>query len=136
MIAVLALTTNCAILSKTSTEDQKTTEIRNLCYAAASIGTQVALEQKPEWRSQFDLAYSSLDSLINNKAVTGILLRQIISGLPVKELKSSNAKIAIEGATVLYDTTVGNQIGIENNVYILAAATGIRDGLKSALGYK
>ncbi len=30
--------------------------------------------------------------------------------------------------------TVGNKINIENDPYILAAAIGIRDGLKIALG--
>ncbi len=130
----LVLLTGCAIFSKTSTVDQKANEIRNLSYAAASIGTSVALKENPNWKLQFDLAYTTLDSLVNQKTVTGESLRNIISKLPVKELKSDNAKIAIEEATVLFDMTVGNKINIENDPYILAAAIGIRDGLKIALG--
>lgn len=135
--ALIALTlfTNCAILNKDSTETQKVNEIRNLSYAAASLGTSAALKQNPSWKSQFDIAYSSLDALVNSKRVTGLLLRDVISKLPVKELKSDTAKIAIEGATMLFDATVGDKINIEDNVYVLAAATGIRDGMKIALGY-
>src|SRR5881394_340786 len=126
-LSAAVLLNSCAIFSKTSTSEQKQSEIRNLSYAAASIGTSVALKQNPDWKPQFDLAYTTLDSLINQKRVTGQLLRDIISKLPVKELKSDNAKIAIEGATVLFDATVGDRINIENDPYIMAAATGIRD---------
>jgi hypothetical protein len=134
-LMVLVLFTNCAIFSKTSTIDQKAAEIRNLSYAAASIGTQVALKQNPNWKTQFDIAYTSLDTLVNSKRITGSLLRDIIAGLPVKELKGDTAKIAIEGATTLFDATIGDKINIENDPYVLAAATGIRDGMKIALGY-
>ncbi len=57
----LVLLTGCAIFSKTSTVDQKANEIRNLSYAAASIGTSVALKENPNWKLQFDLAYTTLD---------------------------------------------------------------------------
>ncbi len=129
-----ALLTNCAIFSKTSTTEQKVSEIRNLSYAASSIGTQIALKQNPLWREQFTLAYTSLDALVTSKTVTGALLRDIIAKLPVKELKSDTARIAIEGATVLYDASVGDKVNIENSPYVLAAATGIRDGMKIGLG--
>ena len=52
----------------------------------------------------------------------------------MKELKSDTARIAIEGATLLFDSNVGNTVNIEAQVYITAAATGVRDGMKIALG--
>ncbi len=128
LILAATLLVSCA-----TTPEGKITQIHDLSYAAASLGTQVALRQNPTWKPQFELAFNNLNILIATGAVTGSLLRDILEGLPVKELKSENAKLAIETATFLYDTTVGTKINIESKPYVLAAATGIRDGLRVAL---
>ncbi len=135
MLTAAILLTNCAILNKNSTEVDKASDVYKLSYIATSIGTSTALRQKPEWKDSFNLAYLSLDALINSRKITGILLREIISKLPVRELKSENAKIAIDNATMLFDLSVGDKINIEDNIYVMAASKGIRDGLKRALGY-
>ena len=131
---LVPLQTGCALFSKTATTQQKLSDVRNLSYAAASIGTGVAIKQNPGWRAQFESAYHDLDQLVTQKTVTGDFLRNTIASLPVKELRSDTARIAIEGATLLFDQTVGTQINIEDQPYVLAAATGIRDGMQIALG--
>lgn len=133
LIAPLVLTSGCAITRPTATTEQKTAEIQTLAYTAASIGTAIALEERPGIRVPFELAYERLDQLVTEKKVTGLLLRDILNALPVAELKSPNARIAIDGATYLYTATVGNQVNLETQPYVLAAATGIRDGMKAAL---
>lgn len=124
----------CALFSRSSSTDQKLADVRNLSYAAASIGTAEALKQNPGRRPQFEAAFHRLDQLVVQKTVTGDFLRELVAGLPVKELKSDTARIAIEGATLLFDQTVGSRVNIETEPYVLAAATGVRDGLKIALG--
>jgi len=124
----------CALFSNSATTDQKLADVRSLSYAAASLGTAEALLENPAWNLHFQTAYAQLDQLVTQKTVTGDLLRKIIASLPVKELKSSRARIAIETATMLFDSTVGTKVNIEAQPYVLAAATGIRDGLKAALG--
>jgi len=131
---IIVLPTGCALFSKTATTQQKLSEVRNLSYAASSIGTGVALKQNPGWRPQFEAAYHDLDQLVTQKTVSGDFLRNTIASLPVKELRSDTARIAIEGVTLLYDETVGSQVNIEDQPYVLAAATGIRDGMQIALG--
>jgi hypothetical protein len=84
--------------------------------------------------TQFSIAYESLNRLVEQKVVSGDLLRQVVANLPVKELKSPTARIAIEGATTLFDQLVGTKVNVETAPYVLAAATGIRDGIKIALG--
>jgi len=126
--------TGCALFSKTSTDDQKLADVRNLAYAAASIGTAEALLENPAWRPSFTAAQSRLDQLVTQRVITGDLLRNILTSLPVRELKSERARIAIESATVLFDASVGTRLDIEQEPYVLAAATGIRDGMKVALG--
>lgn len=133
-VALLMPASGCALFRKDTTTEQKAADVRSLCYAAASIGTSEAVKQNPAWRAQFVAAEGNLDQLVTQKTVTGDLLRNVVAGLPVKELKSDSARIAIEGATTLFDATVGNALNIEAQPYILAAATGIRDGMKAALG--
>jgi hypothetical protein len=134
LIALALLTTpGCALLTKDSPTEQKAVEIKSLCYAAASIGTQVALQENPATLAKFEIAYVNLNKLVESKVITGLLLREIVESLPVKELKSPNARIAIDGATYLYTAFVGEKVNIEGNPYVIAAATGIRDGLKIAL---
>lgn len=111
----------CSLFSSTSTPDQKAADVQRLCYAAASIGTQEALLQDPEWRPQFAIAYTNLDQLVSSHVITGTLLRNVISSLPVKELKSDQARVAIEGATILFDSYAGTSIDIETNVYMSSA---------------
>ena len=132
--AVLAPTSGCALLTKDAPIEQKLSDVRVLSYAAASLGTQEALLQNPSWRPQFVNAYEKLDGLVKTKIVTGAMLRDIIASLPVKELKSPQAKIAIDVALLLYDATAGTKVDIEKAPYALAAATGLRDGLKAGLG--
>lgn len=105
-----------------------------ICKAAARTGTLVALEERPAWRPQFLLAFHDLDGLVNSGVVTGEQLHSILASLPVKELKSPEAKIAIEGALTVYDLVVGDALDINRNLYVQGAARGIRDGMKDALG--
>lgn len=133
-LAAMSMLTGCALFNKNATTAEKAADVQNLSYAAASIGTSEALAAKPELRPAFDLAYSNLDALVTNKVVDGTSLRAILASLPVKELKSNQARIAIESATVLYDSLTGGKVNIEADAYVLAAATGIRDGMKQALG--
>src|SRR5947207_3034881 len=91
------------------------------------------METRFNWRLHFATAYAQLDQLVQQKVVTGDSLRRILASLPVKELKSDRARIAIESATMLYDAVAGDKINLENQVYVLAAAEGIRNGLKAAL---
>ena len=128
-ILILTLLVSCA-----TTQEGKIIQVHDLSYAAASTGTQAALRQNATWRNQFEQAFKTLDVLVETKTVTGALLREIMAQLPVNELKSENARLAIESATVLYDLTVGNKVNIEAQPYVLASATGIRHGLRAALG--
>lgn len=128
------LLTGCALFDKNAPQEQKLDQVQLLCTSAAGIGTEVALQEHPEWKPQFELAYQQLDQLVETKTITGAQLRTIISSLPIKELKSANAKIAIDAATMLYDATVGTTVSIEQQPYVLRAATGIRNGMKVPLG--
>jgi len=123
----------CALFSSGATTEQKLIDVRNLSRAAASIGTQEALAQNATWLPRFVSAREQLRLMVNNGAVTGALLRGVIASLPVKELKSPQARIAITSATTLFDATVGSRVNIEQAPYLYAAALGMLDGFNDAL---
>jgi hypothetical protein len=129
-LLLAALLPGCA-----TTPEENAARVQSLCYAAASLGSQAALVQNPAYRPALELAYTNLNSLVERKVITGNLLRDVIATLPTKELKSDNARITIEGATILFDTLAGTKLNIEAQPLVLAAATGIRDGLKATLGH-
>jgi hypothetical protein len=131
---LVAFAQSCALFNSGSTTEAKAKDIENLSYAAASAGTSIALQQNPAWRPKFADAFNTLNTLVNGKAITGELLRQIVASLPVKELKSDTARIAIQSATILFDQSVGTSINVESAPYVMAAARGIRNGMGVALG--
>ncbi len=133
-VAPVALQTGCALFSKTSTMEQKLADVRSLAYAASAIGTQEALLQNPSWRPRFQSAYDNLNRLVTSGTVSGTLLREVLASLPVKELKSPKARVAIDAALYLFDATVGTKIEIEKAPFVDAAAIGLRDGLRAGLG--
>lgn len=132
----LAILSGCALFSKTATEQQKANQIYLLSKDAANIGTQAALVEKPKLRPQFETAWSNLVVLTAQTNVPLTDLNSLLSTLPVKELKSQKAQLVIGAATLLFDSTVGSQVDISKaQPYVNAAATGVRDGMGTALGH-
>lgn len=133
---ILTLLSGCALFSKMATEQQKANQIYLLSKDAANIGTQAALVEKAKLRPQFETAYTNLLVLTAQTNVSLTDFSQILSTLPVKELKSQKAQLVIGAATLLFDTTVGSQVDISKaQPYVNAAATGVRDGMGTALGH-
>lgn len=127
------LFTGCASRPNTNASAVTIQRINSLGFLAASIGGGVVMEKMPESRTKIALAYQNLNTLVESKTITGADLRSIIGSLPVDTLTSGQAKIYVEEATVLYDLLVGDRLNLEAAPYVLAAATGIRDGFKVAL---
>lgn len=123
----------CASRPNTNASAVTIQRINSLSYLAASIGAQQTMERLPDSRPKFALAYEHLNTLVESKTITGADLRALIASLPDTALSSGQARIYIDAATVLYDLTVGDRLNLESAPYVLAAATGIRDGLAVAL---
>ena len=137
LVAILAIAltpVGCALLSPDSTDAAKAADVQRLAYAASAVGTAATLDAKPEYRTAFKLAYASLDKLVEARTISGVQLREILLSLPIKELGSRTALIAIDSGATLFDVITGKPIDLETTPYVLAAATGIRDGLRVGLG--
>lgn len=130
---LIALLAGCAIFSPDATPEQKAADVQRIAYAASSIGVEATLQAKPEFRPAFELAYTNLNILVEAKTISGAQLREILHTLPVVELGGPSATLYIESGTLLFDVITGKPIDLEKTPYVLAAATGIRDGMKVAL---
>ncbi len=134
LLLITLLLAGCATAPRTDPDAATIKRINSLSYLAASIGAATVIEEYPATAPKFALAYQNLNTLVNAKAVNGAELRAIVASLPLDGLKSGHAQVYIEAALFLFDETLGDQISLEYAPYALAAATGMRDGLKVALG--
>jgi hypothetical protein len=134
VLAIALTPVGCALLTPDATEAAKAADVQRLAYAASAVGTAAALDAKPEYRPAFVLALASLDKLVEARTISGVQLRDILLTLPIKELGSRTALIAIDAGATLFDVITGKPIDLEQTPYALAAATGIRDGLRTGLG--
>lgn len=115
--------------------EQKAAEVQSLATDAASIGTTVTLQVYPQYKPAFDAAYIELDRQVNGTAVIDIeSIRQVLATLPIKELKGNEAALAVQGTRIVFRRITTGQTEENIHLYTRALATGIRDGLKEALG--
>ena len=131
-LALITLTPGCAFFRAGSTS-QKAADVQRLAQVAATVGTQAALLSNPQYRVAFEVALATLDPAVESGQINGLLLRQILASLPVEKLESQEARIAIVTATMLYDMATADQMNVEMPAYVLAAARGIRNGIRDGL---
>ncbi len=132
-LALVALP-GCALLNPNATVKEKAAQAQALAYSASSIGVSVTLELKPMTKPAFLLAYTNLNALVESGQITGQTLRDIVKTLPVQELTSPIAKIIVDNASMLFDLATGKPVDLNSAPIVLGVATGIRDGMRVALG--
>lgn len=110
-------------------------QVTTLSHEAAVLGTKAVVKKNDQKLiAQITTTHQALVDLVASKAVTGAVLRSIVATLPFKQLDNDNARLAVTGVTMLYDSTIGTGLNIEEQPYVLAAATGLRDGIGEGLG--
>lgn len=118
--------------------------IYNMSNAAADLGTyEYLMEQDEEKRGSkarvFESAAVALEILSDKETITVSDIARILKTLPIKELRSREAVLAIRGAEIAF-----SKIGVENkptdmrkvNLKRLARELhiGIRSGMFAAIG--
>lgn len=127
LLTVALSLTGCAFLQS------HTREVQALAYAAASIGTSTTLIARPDYRPRFEYAVAALKPLVEAEAISGAQLREILAGLPVRELSSPTARIVTDNVTMLFDLLTGEPVDLKEAPVVLAAAQGILKGMEAAL---
>lgn len=97
---------------------------------AAFTGTAISLDEHPEWRSQFNEVRMNLEVIEQQSIIDFTLVMAIVYRLPIKELKSSEARIIITAATMLLQD-FGGSVDLSTEK-IKPVVTALKDGI--ALG--
>lgn len=108
-------------------------EVQFACYSAASLGTAYAIAKHPEWRPEFEAGLAALDALIAQNNFDPAAFHQALLKLPIKELKSGEAALAIQAATILFHH-YGAEIALDQQTYVGAVIASVRRGIWDALG--
>jgi hypothetical protein len=98
---------------------------------AATFGVQEALLARPDWADEFTLAHRELTSLAAGDTITAAQLLDILNRLPVKELKSEEARITIAGARILIAGAGWSVVDAERLNQLRPVIIAIAEGLVS-----
>lgn len=132
-VAALLATGGCAVFDGTMTEGDVALLAQDL-RDVAQAGTVYALAENPQWRTNIILVRDQLQNAATAPSpVTFDSLLGILQQLPVDELKSSEALLAITGARIVLRRAGRNvELGNISNIQPLAGglAQGMTDGLK------
>lgn len=96
---------------------------------AATIGTQQALLAHPEWATQFRKVYGQLSVLSSSPDITVEKLLVIVNQLPVKQLQSQNATLAISGARLLITATGWSSVTVVRAQQMKPVVDAIMEGM-------
>ena len=138
LLCAFLASTGCVTLPN-GTIDPKTIQKSAIVLKTATASAVViALDKdKKNARKYADLAKTILDSLLveTNSTYSPAVLQAKMSALPIKELQSPEAKVAIFSALGLYEAFYGDYVrnriaGKQNAVLFITA---MRDGVKMAL---
>lgn len=100
---------------------------------AATSGTREVLLSHPEWKPQFQLAADQLHTLATSPDITVQSILAIAKQLPVKELKSQDARIAFEAATFTISIINVPPVPAEAAGKLQPIAQAIADGINAGL---
>ncbi len=130
-LCALALTafTGCKTVNGTQVADID--RIARVTKEAATIGTQEVLKRRPEWMVDFRLAHDQLAALEKADSISVADILKIIDWLPIKELKSDNARLAVTGARLLISGIDLPEVSADKLAQIRPIVTALREGLEA-----
>ena len=128
LLAVVALFVGCSTTQPGS--GSQTERIGNLVELAAYTGTAVWLVDHPGDAPKFRAAAIALGALTTGDPIA---LHQILSTLPIKELKSEKGAIIIGVAILLYEAELPHLTPINQASLAALVAKRIQSGINLAL---
>lgn len=127
MAMAMGLMLGCATTSPTDLQ-----RIESATKLAAYVGAAEFLASNPESQPAFVAARDELLLLEKQEHIDVTVLMGIVNRLPVKELKSSQARLAITAATLLLTDYAGS-LSLDKLDNLKPVAASIRAGLDLAL---
>lgn len=128
-IALLALT--LAVGCQTTPDGSQ--RIATTVKTAAYVGTSLYLSDHPEARVEFERANYELEQIERMEVIDFATILAIVNRLPVKELKSDDARIIITGATIILADFAG-QLRLDQMEQLRPIVKALREGIALGLG--
>lgn len=100
---------------------------------AAMVGTVYSLREHPEWAPAFKTAAADLAILETAEKIDFNTILAIVLRLPVKELQSPDARLAISGATILLSGYGDKIVALEKLENLRPVAKALREGIELGL---
>ncbi len=137
LLSLVTCNTGCAIFGGGSISTNDIARVARVVKVAASTGTQLSIQQHPEWGPGFELAQQDLLELSASTNIDFIQIMSIVQRLPVKQLQSPEAVLAITAGTMILSEFGGASISLDKvqqyPPIAKALAEGIRYGLDNPL---
>lgn len=126
LVTCLALT-GCVTVQKTPLATQRIAD--HVAYDVASS----ILAKHPEWRTEMNQAVLDLTALENQPVFDTLAVVEIIQRLPVEELQSANARILIDGGTLVIELAGDPALKPSNQESLRSIVRGLCIGLQRRL---
>jgi hypothetical protein len=124
--------TGCKTTDNPEQQEKNIKRIASACKVAAYIGSSAYLAKHPENKGKFELAKNSLATLEGSETLDFTVLLAIVKQLPVEELKSPEATIAITSATLILSDYAG-ELPLDRINELKPVVVAIREGIDLAL---
>lgn len=108
--------------------------IARVTKEAATIGTQEVLARRPEWLPGFRIAHAELVALSQADNIDIDQILDIMGRLPVDELKSDNARLAIQGARLVISAIDVPEIQADKLAQLRPIVVALHEGIKAGGG--
>lgn len=128
-IALLALT----LMVGCQTSPDGSHGIATTVKTAAYVGTSLYLTDHPDARVEFERAAYELEQVERAEVIDFPTILAIVNRLPVKELKSDEARIIITGATIILADYAG-QLRLDQMEQLRPIARALKEGIALGLG--
>jgi len=132
-LMTLCAVTGLLVAGCTTTPEGKTIpdvpRIAAITREAATIGTQEALIRNPALKGKFVLVAAQLAVLETQGDITVEKMLYIVSQLPVNELKSADARLAISAARLVVAGAGWSSVTIIRDEQLKPVVTALREGL-------
>lgn len=107
--------------------------IASAVKVAAYVGTAAYLADHPDKRVDFERAHYELEFIERTEVIDFATVLAIVNRLPVKELKSDDARLIITGATILLADYAG-QLRLDQLEQLRPIVKAMKDGIALGLG--
>ena len=132
IFAATLVLSGCVTNPTTGQNEPDIQRIAAVAKEATMFGVSEALVEHPSWMSSFQVAKTQLDMLANANSITASELLDILNQLPIKELQSKNARIAISSARILIAGAGWSVIDAERLNQLRPVIVAISGGMEAA----